>query len=75
MNKFAKNKDCSERKRGWEWINLSNNEVDGHFLLKRRKSFFTAEDLELFVNAATGEMNLEMRNDEVEDEYWGTKYL
>jgi len=38
VNKFAKGKNCSKRKRGWGWINLRNNEVDDHFLLKRRKS-------------------------------------
>jgi len=31
--------------------------------------------LELFVNASTVEMNLGMENGEVEDEYWGRKYL
>jgi len=30
---------------------------------------------ELFVNVAAGEMNLGMENGEVEDEYWGRKYL
>jgi hypothetical protein len=31
-------KDCNKGKRGWEWIDLRYNEVDSHFLLKRRKN-------------------------------------